>query len=115
MPAAIAAVWQTLPAARLGQRTAAAFVATPACRAACAAQLSPDRLGFYLTSIGLWALNAGDLATAREYLPVAVRHARDAAHTPELAIRMRNLTECLGQLGQVGLGSGRRGRGGCVR
>ena len=97
------AAWQTLPAARLGQRTAAAFVATPACRAACAAQLSPDRLGFYLTSIGLWALNAGDLATAREYLPVAVRHARDAAHTPELAIRMRNLTECLGQLGQVGL------------
>ena len=58
-----------LPAARLGQRAATAFVATPARRAACATQLSPDRLGFYLASVGLFAKNAGDLATARDYLP----------------------------------------------
>ena len=36
-----AEVWKTLPAARLGQRAATAFVATPARRAACATQLSP--------------------------------------------------------------------------
>ncbi len=41
-------VWMNLPAARLGQRAATAFVATPARRAACAAHLSPRRLGFYL-------------------------------------------------------------------
>ena len=75
------AVWQTLPAARLGQRAAAAFVATPARRDACATQLSLDRLGFYLNEVGLFALNAGDLAAAREYLPMAVRHARDAGDT----------------------------------
>ena len=38
-------VWMTLPAARLGQRAATAFVATPARRDACATQLSPDRSG----------------------------------------------------------------------
>ncbi len=95
-------VWKTLPAARLGQRAATAFVATPARRAACATQLSPGDLGLYLTSVGLWAKNAGDLAAAREYLPMAVRHHRDAGDMLNLAIALANLTECLGQLGQPG-------------
>ena len=95
-------VWKTLPAARLGQRAATAFVATPARRAACATQLSPARLGFYLDAVGLFAMNAGDLATAREYLPLAVRHDRDAGDMANLAIGLRNLAECLGQLGQPG-------------
>ena len=77
-------------------------MATPARRDACAAELSLSGLGFYLNGIGLWALYAGDLTTAREYLPMAVRHARDAGDTSELAIRLRNLTDCLGHLGQVG-------------
>ena len=34
-------VWKHLPAARLGQRTATAFVATPARRDACATHLAP--------------------------------------------------------------------------
>ena len=62
-------VWMTLPAARLGQRAATAFVATPARRDACATHLAPRRLGFYLNEVGLFAMHAGDLATAREYLP----------------------------------------------
>ena len=37
-------VWMNLPAARLGQRAATAFVATPARRDACAAHLGPRRL-----------------------------------------------------------------------
>ena len=74
-----------LPAARLGQRAATAFVATPARRDACAASLSPSRVGFYLNETGLFAMNAGDLATAREYLPMAVRHARDAEDLPNLS------------------------------
>ena len=92
----------TLPAARLGQRAATAFVATPARRDACATQLSPRRLGFYLNAVGLFAMNAGDLAAARDYLPMAVRHYRDAGDMSNLAIGLQNLAECLGQLGQPG-------------
>ena len=97
-----ASVWLTLPAARLGQRAATAFVATPARRDACATHLTPRRLGFYLNEAGLFAMNAGDLATAREYLPLAVSHARDAGDMRNLAVRLRNLAECLGHLGQTG-------------
>ena len=95
-------VWITLPAARLGQRAATAFMATPARRDACAAQLSPDRLSFYLNEVGLFAMYAGDLVTALEYLPMAARQYRDAGNMPYLAIGLQNLAECLGQLGQTG-------------
>jgi len=95
-------VWLTLPAARLGQRVAKAFVATPARRVACATYLSPGRLGFYLNDSGLFAKNAGDLASAREYLRMAVRYGRDVGDTSRLAIRLQNLTDCLCSLGQIG-------------
>ena len=95
-------VWLSLPAARLGQRAATAFVATPTRRAACAAHLNPGRVGYYLNSAGLHAMNAGDLATAREYLPLAVRHARDAGDVRALMPRLRNLAFCLIQLGLTG-------------
>lgn len=94
--------WKILPAARLGQRAATAFVATPARRDACSAQLSPNRLGFYLVSAGLWAMNAGDLVTAREYLPMAVRNRRDVGNMGNLVRCLENLAECLGHLGQTG-------------
>ncbi len=95
-------VWLTLPAARLGQRAATAFVATPDRRATCAAQLSPRRLGYYLASVGLFATYAGDLATAREYLPQAVAQAREAGDMANLATGLLNMADCLGQLGQAG-------------
>jgi tetratricopeptide (TPR) repeat protein len=97
-------VWLTLPAARLGQRVSIAFVGTPARRAACTSQLSPSRLGFYLNAVGLHATNAGDLATAREYLLQAVRQARGQGNMSELAIRLENQAECFGYLGQIGQG-----------
>ena len=96
------AVWLTLPAARLGQRAATAFVATPARRHACATRLKPRDLGYYLNEVGLYAKNAGDLVTAQEYLPMAVRQMRDAGNMLDLAIALQNLAECLGQLGQSG-------------
>jgi len=95
-------VWMDLPAARLGQRTATAFVATPARRDACAAQLGHRDLGVYLTAVGLFAGYAGDLATAREYLSMAIRDDRETEDMRGLAIDLMNLAECLGQLGQVG-------------
>jgi hypothetical protein len=71
-----------LPAARLGQRAATAFVASPGRRAVIATELSSRRLSFYVNEVGLSAMNAGDLAAAG----------------------LRNLAECLGHLGQAALG-----------
>jgi tetratricopeptide (TPR) repeat protein len=96
-------VWRTLPAARLGQRTATAFVATAARSEACAAHLAPGRLGSYLNDTGLLATSAGDLVTARDYLTLAVRNGRDAGDMLNLAIRLQNLANCLGHLGLAGL------------
>jgi tetratricopeptide (TPR) repeat protein len=92
-------VWRNLPAARLGQRTATAFVATPARRDACATHLTPRALGYFLGAAGLHAMNAGDLATARDCLALSARHDRDAGDTSNLAIDLQNLAECLGRLG----------------
>ena len=92
-------VWQTLPAMRLGQRTATAFVATPARRDACATHLTSRALGFYLNATGLFAKNAGDLVTARDYLTLVTRHDRDAGNMRNLAAGLQNLAECLGRLG----------------
>jgi tetratricopeptide (TPR) repeat protein len=95
-------VWQDLPAARLGQRTATAFVATPTRRDACATHLTPNDLGFYLNGTGLSATIAGDLATARDYLTLAARHARDAGDMRNLSACLQNLADCLGLLGLAG-------------
>ncbi len=95
-------VWLTLPAARLGQRTTAAFVATPGRRGACATHLTPERLAYYLNETGLHAMNAGDLATARDYLTLAARQYRDAGRMSYLAIGLQNLADCLGRLGLAG-------------
>jgi tetratricopeptide (TPR) repeat protein len=95
-------IWMHLPAARLGQRTATAFVATPARRDDCATHLTPAHLSYYLNETGLFAMNAGDLATARDYLTVGARHDRDAGDRSNLAFGLRNLANCLGLLGLPG-------------
>jgi tetratricopeptide (TPR) repeat protein len=94
--------WMNLPAARLGQRTATAFVATSARRDACAARLGLRRLGFYLNESGLFAMNAGDLTTARNYLTLAARFYRDTGNIDSLASPLLNVAACLGRLGLVG-------------
>ncbi len=103
-------VWLNLPAARLGQRTATAFVATPARRDACATHLNPGRLGFYLNEVGLFAMNAGDLTTARDYLTLAVRHARDTGDMRNLAIGLLEPGRVLGPSGACRPGPGGRRR-----
>lgn len=94
-------VWMTLPAARSGQRAAAAFVATPGRRNACATRLTPSHLGYYLNEVGRNAMHAGDLITAREYLLMAVRYDRDAGDMRNLSASSQNLAECLGHLGEI--------------
>jgi len=66
------AVWTWLPAARMGQRCALAFVGTPARRATCEQELGLRRLTFHLNDFGVSASRAGDMMIAAEYL-------RDAA------------------------------------
>jgi tetratricopeptide (TPR) repeat protein len=92
-------VWKHMPAARLGQRAANAFVATPARVAACPSHLS-RRLAYYLNETGLFAMHAGDLAIAGEYLPAAIRYSRDAQDMKNLSISLQNLADCYGYLGQ---------------
>jgi hypothetical protein len=94
-------VWKHLPAARLGERAAMTFVATPGRRDMCATRLSADRLGFYLNEVGLFALIAGDLTRARLYLPMAVRHYHDTDDMKDLSISCRNLAACHGFLGEM--------------
>jgi len=96
-----ALVWKSLPAARVGQRAATAFAGTPARRDACAASLSPRRMSYYVASVGLYAMNAGDLGTAREHLATSAQHYRDASDMHNLSISLRNLAACLGQGGQL--------------
>jgi len=96
-------VWITLPAARVGQRAASAFVATPTRREDCAIRLSPDRRAFYLNAVGLYAMHTGDQVTAREYLSAAVHHYRETRNSRFLAIALRNLAHCFGRIGQTGL------------
>jgi hypothetical protein len=94
-------VWMNLPAARLGQRAALAFVATPARRQACADHLTPRELGYYLNAVGMHAASAGDLVTAQDYLEAAARHCRDDDNPEDLAAALWNMVECLGWLGEV--------------
>ena len=95
-------VWLRLPAARLGQRTTTAFVATPTRRGACATHLTARQFGHFLNATGLYARLAGDLAMARDYLTLGTRHDRDAGDMRNLAIGLRSLAESLALLGQVG-------------
>jgi hypothetical protein len=94
-------VWKNLPAARLGQRAASAFVATPARRDACEVHLGDQPLGVYITTVGLFAMTAADPATARDYLSMAIRDDRDTGDRRGLRIDLRNLAECLVFLGQL--------------
>ncbi len=96
-------VWLNLPAARIGQRAATAFVATPARRAACSTHLGTQRLSYFLNEAGLFATEAGDLVMAREYFDAGARLDRDTEDWLNLTRGLQNLAECLGFLGQLGL------------
>ena len=94
-------LWMNIPAAHLGQRAASAFVATPARQQACADRLTLTRMSYYLNEVGLLAMNAGDLVTAREYLDASAQHSRDANDQLNLSAHLLNLAECLGWLGDL--------------
>ncbi len=83
-------VWMRLPAARLGQRCAVAFIQT----ASASSSLPEQQLGFFANEAGLFALQAGDLRSAERFLRKSARHYRSiGAHDAE-AITLRNLSRC---------------------
>jgi hypothetical protein len=91
--------WQVLPAARLGQRAASAFVGTRTRRAACPEQLTPRRFSYYLNAVGLFAMNAGDLTTAMEYIQAAADRASDDQLNH--SISLTNLAVCHAWTGRL--------------
>jgi hypothetical protein len=94
-------LWTALPLARLGQRAAMPFVATPERRAACSAHLTRQTMSFYLDSVGLDAMLAGDLLTAEEYLRIAISDRRDVDDQINLIYTLGNLVMCLGYKGEM--------------
>ncbi len=94
-------VWKQLPAARFGQRAASAFVATSERRQECTTHLGSGVLSFYISTVGVCALLAGDTLTAREFLSYALKNGHDVGEKTNLPIALQNLAECLAQLGEV--------------
>ena len=92
-------VWKNLPAARLGQRAAAAFVA-PSRRDACATRLGADASWNYMNDVGLYATNAGDIGMARDYLNAVIQHGRTVSDS-RLSTWLQNWTDCLLRIGNT--------------
>jgi hypothetical protein len=99
--------WTTLPAPRPGLRSAGAFVATPELRDRCATFLSEYTKSFYMGSVGLDAILAGDLNTALEYLSLVVSDRRDAHDSANLMTDLSILVACLGYLGELDMAQDR--------
>jgi tetratricopeptide (TPR) repeat protein len=90
-------VWLRLPAPRLGQRAATAFTDRGQLSGL---RLPPRRMGFYLASVGLYAMMAGEIVTARRYLTASVNHHRDANDPVNFSRALCNLADCLSDLGE---------------
>ena len=106
-------VWKTLPAARLGQRAASAFVATPARRQACVDHLTPTQI-WGSTSTRSACTRARRGSGDRAGVP-GRRRPPSAADTEgsfrNLSTGLRNLTECLRVVGGGRGSPAGRGRG----
>jgi hypothetical protein len=79
-----------------------AFVATAERREACADVLTAHRLIVHLSGAGLFAMEAGDLATAWDCLSMDAGECRVAVDGRDRAIGLLNLSACLGHLGETG-------------
>lgn len=99
-PAAIS-VFLTLPAPHEGARCALGFVANLERRRQCEAQLSALRLGFYLSSVGLFAENAGEPAYALPFCVDAADVHRRGDDKQNLSRQLLNYTELSTRLGRL--------------
>jgi tetratricopeptide (TPR) repeat protein len=95
------AAWVELPAARLGQRAASAFVATMDRRARCGHHLGHTGLAFYLNNVALQAFHCGDLMSALEYVDAAISDEVDSGDQNSDANDLMIRAACLGRLGDI--------------
>lgn len=95
---------ETLPAAQLGQRCAAAFVGTPSRRSACRDKLNHHRFGYYLNQLGLMGMNAGNLTVAATYLNMAAEEDRSRGNTTSLPVILENISALAIRLGDTEAG-----------
>jgi hypothetical protein len=87
--------WARIPAARLGQRCATAFVGTQDRRRACNERLSDEHLFRYINHAGLFAMLAGDMSTAEFFLKVALDQYQEGDHPERRSLAFQRLSGCL--------------------
>jgi tetratricopeptide (TPR) repeat protein len=88
-------IWMSLPAARLGQRSASAFVATRERRSTCLSRLSLRDLVSFLSWTGTYAMISGDLSAAESFLRQAIEYAGTDKNTARALSIELNLSACL--------------------
>jgi tetratricopeptide (TPR) repeat protein len=91
-------MWARLPAARLGQRCAMAFIATDERRQACQER---DHLTRFLNLAGLCAMLAGDMHAAEESLREAAQLYGQAGDRASQSRALERLSACLAYLGHA--------------
>lgn len=96
-------VWMSLPAARLGQRSASAFVATKERRSTCLFRLSPNDLSSFLNWTGTYAMISGDMSVAESFLRQAIEQSRTTEDPLRESLIELNLSACLAFRGDAGL------------
>ncbi len=90
-------VWMRLPAARLGQRCAIAFLQSQLRDG----WLSEQDIGFFSNETGLFAMHTGDVARAEKYLRDAAECYRSVGAYDAEAVTLRNLARCLAYHGRT--------------
>jgi SIR2-like domain len=92
-------VWLRLPAARLGQRCATAFVGTPERRETCSKELSAKTVDFLLNETALFGTLAGDAVSSEEFFRLRVESARRGRSVPNEVAALSSLAVALAMLG----------------
>ena len=87
--------WARIPAARLGQRCAMAFVGTQDRRRACREHLSDEHLSRYINHAGLFAMLAGDMTTAEFFLKAALDRYQEGDLHENRSLAFQRLSGCL--------------------
>lgn len=83
--------WMRIPAARLGQRSAEAFLQSQLRDT----WLSEQDMGFFANEAGPFAMHAGDLRRAERHLRDSAAHYRPLGAFDAEAVTLRNLSRCL--------------------
>jgi tetratricopeptide (TPR) repeat protein len=96
-------VWMSLPAARLGERSSSAFVATKERRSTCLFRLSSRDLVFFLNWTGTYAMISGDMSVAESFLRQAIEQSRATGDPLLESLIELNLSACLAFRGDAGL------------